>query len=71
GEGIPADIRPRLFEPFQSGRPNGTGLGLAVCDGIVRAHGGSIEAKDRPGGGTEFVIHVPTDAAPKTEHTDA
>jgi two-component system, NtrC family, sensor kinase len=59
GEGIPAGIQARLFEPFQSGRPNGSGLGLAVCDGIVRAHGGTIEAFVREEGGTEFVIGVP------------
>jgi signal transduction histidine kinase len=67
GEGIPPAIKTRLFEPFESGRPNGTGLGLAVCEGIVRAHGGSIEARDRSGGGTEFVIRVPTGAAPRPE----
>ncbi|HVZ35470.1 MAG TPA: ATP-binding protein [Polyangiaceae bacterium] len=59
GSGIPAEVRPRIFEPFLSGRANGTGLGLAVCDGIVRAHHGSIEALDRPGGGTEFVVRLP------------
>jgi len=67
GEGIPPGVKTRLFEPFQSGRPNGTGLGLAVCEGIVRAHGGSIEARDRSGGGTEFIIHVPVGAAPRSE----
>jgi signal transduction histidine kinase len=59
GQGIPTEIKARLFEPFQSGRPNGTGLGLAVCNGIIRAHGGTIEALTRPGGGTEFVIRMP------------
>jgi signal transduction histidine kinase len=59
GHGIPADLRSRIFEPFVSGRPNGTGLGLAVCNGILRAHGGSIEARDREGGGSEFVVRLP------------
>jgi signal transduction histidine kinase len=59
GHGIPADLRSRIFEPFVSGRRNGTGLGLAVCNGIVRAHGGSIEVRDREGGGSEFVVQLP------------
>ena len=59
GHGVPADLRSRIFEPFVSGRPNGTGLGLAVCNGILRAHGGSIEAHDREGGGSEFVVQLP------------
>ncbi|HKO94049.1 MAG TPA: ATP-binding protein, partial [Polyangiaceae bacterium] len=50
---------PRIFEPFLSGRANGTGLGLAVCDGITRAHQGTIEARARHDGGTEFVISFP------------
>jgi signal transduction histidine kinase len=59
GSGIPPELRTRIFEPFLSGRLNGTGLGLAVCEGIVRAHRGSIEARDRVGGGTEFVVALP------------
>jgi signal transduction histidine kinase len=56
GGGIPAEIDAKIFEPFISGRSGGSGLGLAVCDGIVRAHGGSIAASPRDGGGTEFII---------------
>jgi signal transduction histidine kinase len=52
GTGIPASLRPRLYEPFASGRPDGTGLGLAVCARIVRAYGGSLSHEDRAGGGT-------------------
>ena len=59
GSGIPEEIRSRVFEPFVSGRVNGTGLGLAVCGGIVQAHGGVIEARPRPGGGSEFVVELP------------
>ena len=52
GPGIPAALHPRLYEPFASGRADGTGLGLAVCQRIARAQGGSITHEDRPGGGT-------------------
>jgi signal transduction histidine kinase len=59
GNGIPADLQPHIFEPFMSGRANGTGLGLAVCDGIARAHHGTIEARPRSEGGTEFLVTLP------------
>jgi two-component system NtrC family sensor kinase len=59
GSGIPEELRARIFEPFLSGRINGTGLGLAVCSGILRAHGGAIAAHPRDGGGTELVVELP------------
>jgi signal transduction histidine kinase len=59
GAGIPEEMLTRIFEPFQTGRVNGTGLGLAVCAGILRAHGGQISARARPGGGSEFVVELP------------
>jgi signal transduction histidine kinase len=59
GAGIPPDMLTRIFEPFQSGRANGTGLGLAVCTGILRAHGGEISARAREGGGSEFIVELP------------
>ena len=42
GPGIPEELRPLLFEPFSSTKPNGTGLGLAVSYGIITAHGGTL-----------------------------
>ncbi len=60
GVGIPADIRERLFEPFFTTRgPEGTGLGLSVSYGIVRAHGGRIEIESEPGHGATFRIALP------------
>jgi signal transduction histidine kinase len=59
GPGIPPEDRSRIFEPFFSRRPGGSGLGLAVCQGIVRAHGGSIAVEDREGGGTTFRVRIP------------
>jgi two-component system, NtrC family, sensor kinase len=59
GGGIPEEARDRLFEPFFTTRRNGTGLGLAVCYGLVTAHGGTIRAESRPGGGSRFVVDLP------------
>ena len=60
GPGIPAELLPKLFSPFVTSKPvgKGTGLGLAVCYGIVKMHGGSIQAANRPGGGACFTIKI-------------
>ncbi|HXT20052.1 MAG TPA: ATP-binding protein, partial [Thermoanaerobaculia bacterium] len=58
GPGISAEALPHLFEPFFSTRGS-IGLGLAVCAGIVRDHGGSIRAGNRDGGGAELVVELP------------
>ncbi|HSW09890.1 MAG TPA: HD domain-containing phosphohydrolase [Bacillota bacterium] len=67
GPGVPAEIRDRLFEPFFSTRPNGTGLGLAVSDSIVRSHGGQIVLDSGPGQGTVFRVLIPVRPAPASE----
>ncbi len=56
GPGIDESDKPRIFEPFFSKRAGGSGLGLAVTQGIVRAHGGSISAHDRANGGTTMRV---------------
>jgi two-component system, NtrC family, sensor kinase len=61
GPGIAPDVRPRLFEPFFTTKPGGkgTGLGLAVSQSLVRSMGGTLEAKDAPGGGSCFSVRLP------------
>jgi len=64
GPGIPAPALPHLFDPFYRGtgagpRPRGTGLGLAVARRLVEAHGGTIWAENREGGGARFVVSLP------------
>ena len=60
GLGIPAEIRERVFDPFFTTREvgEGTGLGLAVSDSIVAAHGGSMEVDSRVGVGTTFRVRL-------------
>jgi signal transduction histidine kinase len=61
GSGMPPAVVEKLFQPFFTTKPvgKGTGLGLAVAHGIVRAHGGRIEVASRVGVGTTFWIHLP------------
>lgn len=56
GPGIDPGIIDRIFEPFFTTKDNGSGLGLAVCQRIVGAHGGLLEAVSKPGGGASFAV---------------
>ena len=71
GPGLPAGNPARLFDKFQRGNGEGTvvgvGLGLAICQAIVRAHGGEIEARPREGGGARFAFTLPATQGPATE----
>jgi two-component system, OmpR family, sensor histidine kinase KdpD len=63
GPGLPDGEPARLFDKFQRGNEEGSvvgvGLGLAICQAIVRAHGGEIEAHRRQGGGARFEFTLP------------
>ncbi len=59
GPGIGADVQEKLFTPFFTTKPRGTGLGLAVSYGIVKDHNGEIRAGSKPGEGAEFVVVLP------------
>ncbi|MBF0306021.1 MAG: HAMP domain-containing protein [Alphaproteobacteria bacterium] len=59
GEGVPAAVADRVFEPFFTTRAKGTGLGLAIVQRILRAHGGTVELMPRQGGGTDARLVLP------------
>ena len=65
GPGFPAEFLPHAFERFSradSARSGtGAGLGLAIVDAVARAHGGSAEATNRPGGGAGITLRIPAD----------
>ncbi len=71
GRGIPPEIRDRIFDPFFTTREvgSGTGLGLAVSDSIVAAHGGRIEVTSRSGAGAVFRVCLPRCEGPAREET--
>lgn len=61
GSGIPVDIKDKIFQPFFTTKPtgSGTGLGLSLSYDIIKGHGGEISLETKPDIGTEFIIHLP------------
>lgn len=70
GPGIDPLVADRLFEPFVTTKPTGTGLGLNVARRVAREHGGTLTAASRPGGGTCFTLLLPAAEAPRAETAD-
>ncbi|MGH2806350.1 MAG: sensor histidine kinase [Actinomycetota bacterium] len=69
GPGVGKDDRRRIFEPFERGSStaSGTGLGLAVADAIVQAHGGRMWVSQSPAGGAAFTFELPSEDAVEEE----
>jgi len=65
GSGMTEEIKTRIFDPFFTTKPGGRGLGLAVAQGVVRAHRGIINVSSAPGRGTTFQVFLP--CSPKRE----
>lgn len=59
GKGMSDEDQRRLFQPFRTGFPSGTGLGMAISYRIVQEHGGKIDVDSRPGEGTSIAISLP------------
>src|SRR5438552_6633005 len=64
GPGIPAEPRPRVFEPYFTTKAAGTGLGLALVRVTLEAHRGTISVNETPGGGATFAIVFPPSPFP-------
>jgi signal transduction histidine kinase len=60
GPGIPAAIKDKIFQPFFTTKPtgSGTGLGLSLSYDIIKAHGGEIKVESIENEGTEFIITI-------------
>jgi signal transduction histidine kinase len=62
GEGIPEEIRARVFTKFwRHGTSGGSGLGMYIVHGLTRAHGGTVDIADAPGGGARIVVRWPAE----------
>jgi two-component system, NtrC family, sensor kinase len=64
GSGIPVEMLPKIFDLFVTTKPpgKGTGLGLVICQEIIKAHGGVINIASQVGQGTAVSIYLPSDA---------
>jgi signal transduction histidine kinase len=77
GPGIPDEDKKRVFERFyqaeagRAARSRGVGLGLTICREIVHGHGGTIDVRDRQGGGSEFHVLLPDAAVARRHDADA
>jgi signal transduction histidine kinase len=62
GPGVPPEMRERIFDPYVTTKPEGTGLGLALVRQAVVAHGGRIRLEDTAAAGATFLVHLPRGA---------
>ena len=58
GKGVPEEIQSQIFDPYFTTRSDGTGMGLALCDKIIRQHDGGIDFRTSPAG-AEFTVRLP------------
>jgi signal transduction histidine kinase len=63
GPGLAGEVLHQAFDPFFTTKPHGTGLGLTIAHRLVETHGGRLTAHNRPEGGAEFVMVLPTAGA--------
>jgi two-component system sensor histidine kinase AtoS len=68
GPGFTEDVRLRLFDPFYTTKPTGTGLGLHISQNLVLEHGGRMEAANRSHGGAVLSVFLPLTPSGKPAH---
>ena len=66
GPGLAAEVAGRLFEPFVTTKPEGLGVGLAICRSIAERHGGGLTADTPPGGGFRMTLTLPAARPPES-----
>jgi len=71
GSGLSAGLLDNLFSPFVTTKPHGLGIGLAITQGIVHAHDGTITAHNNPDAGATFTVVLPRHATPRSEPSSA
>ena len=71
GLGLPPEMRERIFDPFFTTKDHGLGIGLYICHKIANLHRGRIDAINPSGGGAEFAVYLPIDAAEDGERPAA
>ena len=59
GPGITEDDFPKVFQPFFTTKQDGLGIGLTLCESIIKAHHGNLSVKNKDGNGCEFTIKLP------------
>ena len=69
GPGLPAEVREKLFQPFVTTKEKGMGIGLNICQSIMEAHGGNIQAPATSEGGAVFRIRLPLDLPDEAAET--
>ncbi len=69
GDGFPAELIDRVFEPYVTSKEKGTGLGLAIVKKIVEEHGGSIRVENVAHGGAQVTFRIPLNAMPAANET--
>lgn len=69
GGGINPDKMEEIFNPFYTTKPQGLGLGLAMCRSIIEAHGGQLRCENNPDGGATFSFTLPTNSKSQNKNS--